>query len=736
MKDRHTQQTPRMPRATTTAIILACLLLGALDGLDWLEGVRADDTCTPTPADVCLGIAQLSTQTGGLLGARRCWQLTTDTADADACDHVNDEPTWDMNAGACLTLRYRDDTVGATPPSNAQTVTLQLRFDSTATVIRTLHNAAPPADNTDFTVCATDTGAAGGVARSGTLRIYIRVFNDGAGAANDYDIDSDGTNTVGASDQFTKGSLRGNVIVASIATNTPATGTYCTCFALGITGDETATVTTTLTQPFGDANLETVQLVIFSGAATIETFAAADLDTGSTANAAVIDQTYRFTGIASAQTWLGARISLPGTAALTGFAWTAFASAGHGSGITITGANAEKSQTFQASSHARFDSDGTYNASPLVSGNWASDTINPDADPAVYHRAETFTITYYILNARGDKVTRSFTGAGFFTGTETTATVNCMTGSTGTAAAGGLYTTMQTWPSDGSCTAASTEEGTPYKYRINSQAADPSIATTQWITQGTTSNVALTGIDPGGPSIGRGFIGAMYLSSDSDITGGTPEYAPLFGDSGTRTTEAAANAIAPFRYNLTNLFTYSDASNCGNLQAGESLVITLRVNGVDSGLTGLCSFGVPANSYSLDRDTVEVMPGDRLTIRFAVSGTTALRSIRVSLSMQAFTMDQETVIPPDLLSMSALPGFSEEATTGLILLTLLMIYCINKDRYWQAFGAFVSILSLLWIGGDWFLWGVLFMFIGFGMELIFGVKDGDARKQAQEDVKQ
>lgn len=254
------------------------------------EPVRADDTCSPV--GVCKGVAQVSTATGGVGGATRCWQLSTDLADDNSCDHVTDESTWEVDPAGCFTLRFRTDTSGAVPPSAPGNILLEVRVDNAATVVKTLHNGAPPADGTDYTFCATSTGSAGGADRAGTIRIFIEAFFDGV--TGDYTVNSDGVAGVGAIQESTKGALRSRMTVISVTRSAyPGGGSL---YAYGPSGDETFTITVTTTDRYADTNVETVRILTRDnpGGTIRDTGATIELGTsGVTTTNFVMDLTYQ-----------------------------------------------------------------------------------------------------------------------------------------------------------------------------------------------------------------------------------------------------------------------------------------------------------------------------------------------------------------------------------------------------------------------------------------------------------
>lgn len=384
----------------------AHLALLALFTLSLFVGIapiaQASHNCVPTPADVCQGVAHVETTTGGVGGALRCFALTGDTTNIDACADITDTSPWEANAGGCVNYQWRMDTVGAVPPGVPNKVTLQVRYDNTATVIKTWQtDGALPADGTTFTFCFTNNGDVGGTARAGTFRLYIRVKDDdNTGDVGEYDIDSDGVMTVGNNADHTRGAIRGRIVVAGIGRSAyPAGSTY----AYGTAGNEQVTVTFATTERGGDNNVETVRISTLRNCSTscltVETGSTQELGTGGTTTQAfTIDTTYP-----TASTNISVRMEIIGAATLTGFAWTVAATSGHASHVTIPCPGSIGEEEFCRVSF--------FNVDPRVT--YSNDGSTPNGlarcSKTVYNRQQTVNCWHRLLNARNEVLTRSMT---------------------------------------------------------------------------------------------------------------------------------------------------------------------------------------------------------------------------------------------------------------------------------------------------------------------------------------
>lgn len=120
-------------------------------------------------------------------------------------------------------------------------------------------------------------------------------------------------------------------------------------------------------------------------------------------------------------------------------------------------------------------------------------------------------------------------------------------------------------------------------------------------------------------------------------------YTAVFGDSAARATETDVIAQAPIAMNVTNLRVASSVANCGDLQSGESIAVTLRVNAAASALTGSCAFGAAQNSFTLDTDTVEIQAGDRLSFSMVLTGALLTRNPRLSITMEGWRNESYTI---------------------------------------------------------------------------------------------
>jgi hypothetical protein len=103
-----------------------------------------------------------------------------------------------------------------------------------------------------------------------------------------------------------------------------------------------------------------------------------------------------------------------------------------------------------------------------------------------------------------------------------------------------------------------------------------------------------------------------------------------------------------------------------------------------------------------------------LEFKVPVYGTT----VRAS---EPFTVTETT---GDILSMSALPGFTEEATTAIILFLLLLIWAVYQKWLGVAFGSLIALLSAT-VGSlaswadmeDWFALGLILVVFGVLVEI-------------------
>lgn len=325
-------------------------------------------------SDGNLGNAELATQQGGLGGAFRFWALRTQDiggiGNSDLTPHT-------QAAGTQITVYFRTGTSGATPPSQADTVILQARL-SDGTVLKEFHNGAPPADGTSYTLDFTDTGSAGGAERCGGVELYIRAIFDGV--AGDYDIDSQGTVTVGSSSNHHAGLLRSQKKISDIAISAYPAGAT---FAYGPAGDENLTLTVTHTQPFvadeGQMRIDALDVTAQQAAGT-----ATNVNGTTTTQQFTADNTFDD----AAKTY-GAEAVPVGNAFITpdsgAVLWTTFVD--DGADVEQNGDNVRR-QSF-------------YDVDPRIGMGAAT------LGETIYNRGEATTIDVGLTNARGEALTRS-----------------------------------------------------------------------------------------------------------------------------------------------------------------------------------------------------------------------------------------------------------------------------------------------------------------------------------------
>lgn len=394
-----------MPLARFARIFLPLVFFAVLFAI---PNASATTTCAIS-GTVCKGQAYVDTTTGGV-SSSRCFFWDTDaTLGNHACSSTQDRATWEMNAGSCVTLYYYDVTTGAVPPSVPNKVTLQIRFDNSATIVRTVLSAgAEPANGATTSVCATDTGIAGGNARAGTYRIYLNPVKDnGAGGVGNYNIDSDGVATVGAITQFAKGALRGNILVFGLSASSPPSGTQ---FAYGPAGSESVTLTATRSQKNGGTTTETISFDTRhgSGGSIVETSTATESASAATdTQAFVIDNTYD-----QASTTYDTEFNIVSNAALTSLPWTTFPASGHGSGISqISTTKVRNTAQFTADPRIRMDKAGTNTFAAADQLALAKVTSSGGTIATLFNKGETIYFETFILNARSEKLSRSMTFA-------------------------------------------------------------------------------------------------------------------------------------------------------------------------------------------------------------------------------------------------------------------------------------------------------------------------------------
>jgi len=303
-------------------------------------------------------------------GSTRYFALRTeDTAGGTGSDRT----TWQGDAGSSITLYFKTGTTGALPPGTASVVELLVYYETgTGTLVRTLHNGAPPADGTPYTFHFTNTGESGGSPRCGQLRLYVRADRN---TAITYDVNSDANGDQGV--------IRSNMVVSDLSVNAYPSGSK---FAYGTASNESFTLTATHTQKYADRDNETYDLESTDATdVAVETFS--DVEVGAattTAQAYVVDDTY-----ATGDNNYGARFRVNNSGLLrTNQPWTVPVDGG--ANVTQDGTNAVKRSAFYV--------------------------VNPDVTigtvtlgESVYNREETATLSFPITNARGESLTRSMT---------------------------------------------------------------------------------------------------------------------------------------------------------------------------------------------------------------------------------------------------------------------------------------------------------------------------------------
>lgn len=404
----------------------------------------------------CQGWAQVSTTTGGV-SSTRCFSLRVTNTAPTCATTTSNEATWEMDAGSCITLRYFDTTTGAVPPSVPNKVTIQERFDSTGTIINThLSAGAEPANGSTFSFCATSTGLAGGAARAGTYRVYLNAVKDnGAGGVGNYNIDSDGTASVGAITTFDKGALRGKIQVASIARSAYPAGST---FSYGSAADESVTVTASFTTPNGDANVENGLDGVIDAAtlAVGKAGTSIDIDSSPLAQAIVVDNVLPF-----ANSPYVPYFQITGNAVLTGLPWTTMASAGHGANIvTPNTIFAYDSTSFNIDSRIRADSTGSHTFATADETDVTKITSSSGALAELFNKGETVYHEWFIFNSRSEKLSRSMT-----TTREDSTNTQCATYNSLTPTAN-KYSTTTTLSSGSTCLAAADTTGSSRHLRI------------------------------------------------------------------------------------------------------------------------------------------------------------------------------------------------------------------------------------------------------------------------------
>lgn len=445
---------------------LVMVALAFAAGLLYLSDDAQASTQCHASGNWCQGYAWVGTQTGGT-ASERCFSLRATNA-APTCTlsglSVVNDATWENNAGLCIDLYYFDTTTGAVPPAAPNKVTVKVMFDtSTTNTIRTFQlNGAEPASGTKFTFCFTNDGTSTGTPRAGTYRLYLNLVKDdgnGLPGNTNYNIDTDGVATVGTipGGHFDKGALRGRQFVSALSRSAYPSGTT---FAYGAAGDEAATITGVFTQPNGDGNVECMNTGVLDDATQAVGALGAVVDVDAVTSLAqphTVDTTFPVANSPYRAILETGKCN----AALTALPWTWFAASGHGAGL-VRDSNTliHATSTFNIDPRIVPDSDGagTYATADNI---WLTKLGSSSGLATTnFNRGETAYGEGYVLNARGEQLTRSMT----FSVEDASANV-CQTGASLTPTSG-KYSTTWAIPTGGSCAAAATDPGSPRYLRI------------------------------------------------------------------------------------------------------------------------------------------------------------------------------------------------------------------------------------------------------------------------------
>jgi len=260
-------------------------------------------------------------QNDGATGCRWFHLRVSGDSGTPGCGHIfpiPPTPSFDVfDAGGCIGLTFNTGAGGTAPPGQPQTVILDVRFDNSDTVIRTIHNAEPPNDGDTFEFCATSDGTLTGSPRAGTYRLRVQAIRDSG--LGQYNINSDS--------QGHRGAIRASAFASSLTSSSPPGGVK-----FAYTGSEATALTCVPTQPNGDANVETVRTTVRRGDGTTQAVGATvDLDGGAGFSQAYTVNNVNFQ---NAEATYGAGCEIVGNSVLLGSPWTRWALTGHGAGIT------------------------------------------------------------------------------------------------------------------------------------------------------------------------------------------------------------------------------------------------------------------------------------------------------------------------------------------------------------------------------------------------------------------
>jgi hypothetical protein len=422
--------------------------LAALCLLVWADPAEATTQCHASN-NWCEGFAHTS---AGAVAAARCGSLRlTNTAPACTTTGVtaSNEAGWELNPGECTTFYYFLGSTGVSPPPVPNKVVISAALESGGTAVRvykdgTTTGGVPDASGTSYQFCATNDGTSTGSPRSGTVRWYLRIIkDDAAGGIGNYNVDSTGIAAVGTNVGFDQGVMRARTYVSALTNNAHASGA-----AYGTAGDETVTITATFTPPFGDVNRETIRTGIIDEGTLAIGAAGTTVDYDGTspfAQGYVIDQTFP----SASSPYVGA-LEIVGNN-IFGIKWTEMAVAGHCATCTVlSDLVVYNSADFVINPDVSFDQDGS--GTP---DNLATVKLTNCSGPVITleNRGETGCAAWYLLNSRGEQLTRSMTFA-----TEDASAVVC-TNHGSLSPTAGLYTVTWAIPTAGSCTVANTITG-------------------------------------------------------------------------------------------------------------------------------------------------------------------------------------------------------------------------------------------------------------------------------------
>lgn len=289
--------------------------------------------------------------------------------------------TWEIDAGASVTLRFRwtdvPGAIGLTPNDPNKVYLIAYYETGTGTVVRTFANGTAVANNSTYTFHGTNTGQSGGSPRCGTLRLYVRaVKDDSTGGLNDYDTNSDA-----AGANANPGALRVNMLVSNLAVNAYPAGST---FAYGPAGDEIITLTSTHTQRYADRNVETYRIDALENAVVQSNGTIKEIGTTSTAQTFTANNTFD-----DAAKSYGKKFTVTGNSILVPTEkWTL--PKANGVNVTQSGTDAVERQSF-------------YNVDPRIS------IVGTVLSKALHRLDDNTTIDFNVTNARGEQLTRSLT---------------------------------------------------------------------------------------------------------------------------------------------------------------------------------------------------------------------------------------------------------------------------------------------------------------------------------------